>query len=120
VEAKERVGDPFPVADAAAGFQEAVSFVLTMNAVWASRVLGVDTLVLCVCATANSRLRELAEERCSAAGITLRVPRPKLCTDNGVMIAALGAHLIAGGAEPSMLTAGTDPGLPVSVSQVCA
>jgi N6-L-threonylcarbamoyladenine synthase len=62
----------------------------------------------------------LAEERCAAAGITLRVPKPRLCTDNGVMIAALGAHLIAGGAQPSALTVGTDPGLPVEIAQVPA
>jgi N6-L-threonylcarbamoyladenine synthase len=34
------------------------------------------------------------------------------------MIAALGAHLVAGGAEPSDLRAATDPGLPVSTSIV--
>jgi N6-L-threonylcarbamoyladenine synthase len=120
VEAKQRAGEPVPVADVAAGFQEAVADVLTMKAVRAAKDLGVDTLVLGGGATANSRLRELAEERCAAAGMTLRVPRPKLCTDNGVMIAALGAHLIAGGAAPSSLGAATDPGLPVSVSQVSA
>ncbi len=66
----------------------------------------------------NSRIRSLAEERCAAAGLELRVPKPRLCTDNGVMIAALGAHVIAGGAQPSPLTVATDPGLPVSVSQI--
>ncbi|MFD4432996.1 tRNA (adenosine(37)-N6)-threonylcarbamoyltransferase complex transferase subunit TsaD, partial [Nocardia sp. NPDC058497] len=64
----------------------------------------------------NSRIRSLAEERCTAAGLTLRVPKPRLCTDNGVMIAALGAHVIAAGAQPAELTVATDPGLPVSVS----
>mgnify|MGYP001019361519 CR=1 FL=1 len=118
VEARERAGEPVSVADVAAGFQEAVADVLTMKAVRAARDLGVRTLVLGGGATANSRLRELAEERCAEAGITLRVPRRRLCTDNGVMIAALGAHLIAGGAQPSPLTAGTDPGLPVSIPQV--
>ncbi|WP_068154372.1 tRNA (adenosine(37)-N6)-threonylcarbamoyltransferase complex transferase subunit TsaD [Rhodococcus phenolicus] len=118
VEALERAGQPVPVADVAAGFQEAVADVLTMKAVRAAQDVGVDTLVLGGGATANSRLRSLARERCDAAGITLRVPRPRLCTDNGVMIAALGAHLIAGGAQPSLLTAATDPGLPVSVHQV--
>ena len=120
VEAKERAGEPVPVADVAAGFQEAVADVLTMKAVRAAQDLGVDTLVLGGGATANSRLRELAQERCVAAGLTLRVPRPKLCTDNGVMIASLGAHLIAAGAQPSSLGAATDPGLSVSVSQVVA
>ncbi|EME59428.1 tRNA (adenosine(37)-N6)-threonylcarbamoyltransferase complex transferase subunit TsaD [Rhodococcus sp. GXMU-t2271] len=118
VEARERSGEPVPLEDVAAGFQEAVADVLTMKAVRAAQDMGVDTLVLGGGATANSRLRELAEERCAAAGITLRVPRPRLCTDNGVMIAALGAHLIAGGAQPSALTVGTDPGLPVEIAQV--
>ncbi|MDN6461304.1 MAG: tRNA (adenosine(37)-N6)-threonylcarbamoyltransferase complex transferase subunit TsaD, partial [Corynebacterium flavescens] len=57
---------------------------------------------------ANSRLRELAAERCAAAGIELRVPRFKLCTDNGVMIAALASQLIHEGAQPSGLGVGTD------------
>ena len=118
VEARERSGEPVPLEDVAAGFQEAVADVLTMKAVRAAQDMGVGTLVLGGGATANSRLRELAEERCAAAGITLRVPRPRLCTDNGVMIAALGAHLIAGGAQPSALTVGTDPGLPVEIAQV--
>ena len=48
---------------------------------------------------ANSRLRALAAERCDAAGIALRVPRPGLCTDNGAMVAALGAELVARGAD---------------------
>jgi len=67
---------------------------------------------------ANSRLRELAEERCAAAGLVLRVPRPRLCTDNGAMIASFAAHLIAAGASPSSLNVPSDPGLPVIKGQV--
>ena len=67
---------------------------------------------------ANSRLRELAEQRCAAAGLTLRVPRPRLCTDNGAMIASFAAHLIAAGAPPSALAAAADPGLGVATPQV--
>ena len=67
---------------------------------------------------ANSRLRELAEQRCAAAGITLRIPRPRLCTDNGAMIASFAAHLIAAGAAPSPLDVASDPGLPVIQGQV--
>ncbi|MGA9374994.1 MAG: tRNA (adenosine(37)-N6)-threonylcarbamoyltransferase complex transferase subunit TsaD, partial [Mycobacterium sp.] len=62
--------------------------------------------------------RELAEERCAAAGLTLRVPRPRLCTDNGAMIASFAAHLIAAGAPPSGLDAASNPGLPVVQGQV--
>lgn len=119
VEAARRSGvtlDRLPIPDIAASFQEAVADVLTMKAIRAARDVGVDTLVLGGGATANSRIRSLAEERCAAAGLRLRVPKPRLCTDNGVMIAALGAHVIAGGAKPSSLGVASDPGLPVSVS----
>lgn len=118
VEARQRARDTIPVADIAASFQEAVADVLTMKAVRAATDTAVDTVVLGGGATANSRIRSLIESRCAAQGLTLRIPEPRLCTDNGVMIAALGAHLIAGGAQPSALTVGTDPGLPVSTSQL--
>jgi N6-L-threonylcarbamoyladenine synthase len=118
VEARERDGATVSIPDVAASFQESVADVLTMKAVRAAKDVGVDTLVLGGGATANSRIRSMAEERCAAAGLTLRVPKPRLCTDNGVMIAALGAHIVAGGAQPSSLGVGTNPGLPVAISQV--
>jgi N6-L-threonylcarbamoyladenine synthase len=63
---------------------------------------------------ATSRLRALAQERCDAAGIQLRVPRPGLCTDNGAMVAALGAHLVARGRPASPLDLPADSSLPVT------
>jgi N6-L-threonylcarbamoyladenine synthase len=116
VEGCERRGEDVPLADVAASFQEAVADVLTLKALRACEDFGVSTLVLGGGATANSRIRSLAQERCDAAGIELRVPKPRLCTDNGVMIAALGAHVIAGGAEPSPLTVATDPAMSVQIS----
>ncbi|MBF6061779.1 tRNA (adenosine(37)-N6)-threonylcarbamoyltransferase complex transferase subunit TsaD [Nocardia terpenica] len=118
VEAAQRTGAELPIPDIAASFQESVADVLTMKAVRAAQDVGVDTLVLGGGATANSRIRSMAQDRCAAAGLTLRVPKPRLCTDNGVMIATLGAHVIAGGAKPSNLTVATDPALPVSTSQL--
>ena len=50
----------------------------------------------------------------TAAGIALRVPRPRLCTDNGAMVAALGAHLLAGGAKPSPLDLPANSSMPVT------
>jgi N6-L-threonylcarbamoyladenine synthase len=105
-------------ADIAAGFQEAVADVLTMKAVRAATGLGVSTLLIAGGVAANSRLRELAEERCAAAGLTLRIPRPRLCTDNGAMIASFAAHLVAAGAPPSPLDVASDPGLPVVKGQL--
>jgi N6-L-threonylcarbamoyladenine synthase len=46
-------------------------------------------------------VRALAQQRCDAAGIELRVPPMRLCTDNGAMIAAIGDLLVREGARPS-------------------
>ena len=108
----------FRPADVAAGFQEAVADVLTAKAVRAALEMEVSTLLIAGGVAANSRLRELAEERCAEAGLTLRIPRPRLCTDNGAMIASFAAQLIAAGASPSRLDVASDPGLPVIAGQV--
>ncbi len=115
VEARERSGEPVPVADVAASFQEAVADVLTAKAVRACRDHGVDHLVLGGGVAANSRLRALAEERCEGAGIVLRVPSPRLCTDNGAMVAALGSRLVSSGVAPSSPDVGADSSLPIEV-----
>jgi N6-L-threonylcarbamoyladenine synthase len=114
VEQRAADGQPVPVADVAASFQEAVVDVLTRKAVLACTEHGVEHLVIGGGVAANSRLRALAEERCAAAGISLRVPRPGLCTDNGAMVAALGAELVARGRRPSALDLPADSSLPVT------
>jgi N6-L-threonylcarbamoyladenine synthase len=114
VEAREAAGLTVPVADVAASFQEAVADVLTRKAVDACRASGVDQLVIGGGVAANSRLRALAQQRCDAAGIKLRVPRPGLCTDNGAMVAALGSELVARGVPPSSLDFPADSAMPVT------
>jgi N6-L-threonylcarbamoyladenine synthase len=114
VEARQRDGEQVPVPDVAASFQEAVADVLTSKAVLACREQGVDTLLIGGGVAANSRLRVMAAERCADAGITLRVPRPKLCTDNGAMVAALGAELVARGRPASSLDFPADSSMPVT------
>ena len=115
VEARERAGQPVPVADVAASFQEAVVDVLTRKAVLACREHGVDDLLIGGGVAANTRLRAMAQERCDAAGIRLRVPRPGLCTDNGAMVAALGAAMVARGRPPSALNLPADSSMPVTL-----
>jgi N6-L-threonylcarbamoyladenine synthase len=109
----EKQDGPVPVADVCASFQEAVVDVLTSKAVRACREQGVDHLLIGGGVAANSRLRALAQERCDAAGIVLRVPRPGLCTDNGAMVAALGDRLVAAGVAPSPLDLPADSSMPV-------
>jgi N6-L-threonylcarbamoyladenine synthase len=114
VEIRERDGEPVPVADVAAAFQEAVVDVLTRKAVLACVEQGVDHLLIGGGVAANSRLRAVAQVRSEAQGITLRVPRPGLCTDNGAMVAALGAELVARGVAPSALDLPADSSMPVT------
>jgi N6-L-threonylcarbamoyladenine synthase len=114
VEAREAAGEPVPVADVAASFQEAVVDVLTRKAVLACREQGVDHLLIGGGVAANSRLRTLAAGRCADAGIELRVPRPGLCTDNGAMVAALGSQMLLRGRAPSELDLPADSSMPVT------
>ena len=114
VAARQAAGEPVPVADVAASVQEAIVDVLTDRMVAACRDHGVGEVVIGGGVAANSRLRALAQARCDAAGLRLRVPRPDLCTDNGAMVAALGARLVASGAEPSPLDFPTTSALEVT------
>ncbi len=117
VEQKQDAGEPVPIADVAASFREAVADVLITKAIAACTDLGVPRLLLGGGVVANARLRELATQRAAVEGIALRVPPLDLCTDNGAMIAALGAQLIAAGHAPSSLAFGADSTLPVAVVQ---
>jgi N6-L-threonylcarbamoyladenine synthase len=114
VQAREESGDPVPVADVAASFQEAVCDVLTRKAVDAALAHGIEDILIGGGVAANSRLRALAEERASAHGIRVRVPRPGLCTDNGAMVAALGAEMVARNRTPSALDLPADSSMPVT------
>ena len=117
VEAARDRGDDVSVPDVAASFRESVADVLTAKAIAACQRLEVPRLLLGGGVVANARVRAMAQERADAAGITLRIPPLSLCTDNGAMIAALGARLIAEGHEPSTLTFGADSTLPVTTIQ---
>lgn len=117
VQARDAAGEPVPVADVAASFQEAVTDVLTRKAVAACREHGVANLQIGGGVAANSRLRAMAQERCDAAGISLRVPRPGLCTDNGAMVASLGAQMVLKGRAPSPLGLPADSSMPVTQIQ---
>ena len=117
VEARERAGEPVPVEDVAASFQEAVCDVLVRKALDAASDRGVEHLLIGGGVAANSRLRALAEERASRLGIRVRVPRPGLCTDNGAMVAALGSEMVLRGRAPSALDLPADSSLPVTVVQ---
>jgi N6-L-threonylcarbamoyladenine synthase len=114
VELRQRDGLDVPLADVAASFQEAVCDVLSAKAIDACAALGAEDLLIGGGVAANGRLRALLAERAEQAGIRLRRPKPALCTDNGAMIAALGAEMVTRGLPPSTLEFGADSTLPVS------
>ena len=93
----------FKRADVAASFQEAIVDVLLQKSLAACKATGIESLVIAGGVAANSRLRQLSEQRCSEAGIRLRIPSPNLCTDNGAMVAALGSLMSSAGRAPSAI-----------------
>jgi N6-L-threonylcarbamoyladenine synthase len=106
------------VADVAASFQECVAETVVTKAIRACHQEGVETLVIVGGVAANSRVRSLAAERCGEAGIELRVPPMRLCTDNGAMIAAIGDLLVRDGATPSVPGLGARSSVPLELAQL--
>lgn len=117
VEKAEDNGEEINISDVAASFREAVVDVLVTKALKACEEYGVPRLILGGGVTANARLREVATQKCSQAGIELRIPRFSLCTDNGAMIASLGAQLVMAGREPSGVSFGAESTMEVSKVQ---
>jgi N6-L-threonylcarbamoyladenine synthase len=90
-------------ADVAASFQEAIVDVLVQKSLAACKTTGIESLVIAGGVAANSRLRELAKQRCEKAGVNLRIPSPLLCTDNGAMVAALASLMSSAGRAASAI-----------------
>ncbi|MFJ3403566.1 tRNA (adenosine(37)-N6)-threonylcarbamoyltransferase complex transferase subunit TsaD [Promicromonospora sp. NPDC090134] len=118
VEARTDTGQEIPVHDVAASFAEAVADVLTAKTIAACHKHGVDTLVVGGGFSANSQLREMAAKRCAEAGIDLRIPPIRYCTDNGAMIAALGSAVVRAGVAPSDLDIPVDSSMPLTTITV--
>ena len=108
----DAAGTPVHLPDVAASFQEAIVDVQVRRTMRAATDLGAPTVLLAGGVAANSRLRARFETACADAGVRLVVPSPRLCTDNGAMVAASGANLLAAGAVAD-LAMEVDPSLPL-------
>lgn len=71
-----------------ASFNEAVVDTLVPRLIEASKITGIKKLVASGGVSANSRLREVLEEKCEKEGIELYLPPLELCSDNAAMIGA--------------------------------
>ncbi|MFE6969226.1 tRNA (adenosine(37)-N6)-threonylcarbamoyltransferase complex transferase subunit TsaD [Isoptericola sp. NPDC057653] len=118
IEACVDSGREVPAADVAASFAAAVADVLTAKTIAACRRHDVGTLVVGGGFSANSQLRGMAAERCAEAGIDLRIPPIRYCTDNGAMIAALGSAVVRAGAAPSTLDFPVESSMPMTTITV--
>ncbi len=78
-------GKPLPVADIAASFQAALTDVLVEKTISAAREFGAKQILLAGGVAANTRLRE---QMIARAHVPVLIPPPKLCIDNGAMIAS--------------------------------
>ncbi|WP_180372197.1 tRNA (adenosine(37)-N6)-threonylcarbamoyltransferase complex transferase subunit TsaD [Boudabousia liubingyangii] len=118
IETLQREGKELPVDDICASFSEAVNDSLTSKAIDAALEHGIKTVVIGGGFSANSRLRELLNERAEAAGIEVRMPPLRYCTDNGAQIAALGANLVAAGLPSSPLNFSPDSSMPLNQTHI--
>jgi len=104
------------LADVAASFQEALVDVPVAKTLRVAREEGLDTVVVAGGVAANSRLRARFAEECERTGMRLLVPSIPLCTDNGAMVAASGANLLAAGHRDA-LDLEADSGLALAASR---
>jgi N6-L-threonylcarbamoyladenine synthase len=85
---------PRQIDDLCASFSAAVADVLVEKTMLAVARTGSGRVVVGGGVAANSFLRRRLSERCGREGVELVLTPLSYCTDNGVMVAALGAHLL--------------------------
>ena len=90
------------VVDICASFQAAVVDVLVAKTMLACEQTGLRTVVVGGGVAANRRLRQSLQAACDQHGVRLILTPIRYCSDNGVMIAALGCHLLRAGRRDSL------------------
>ena len=78
-------------ADLAASTQAAIVDVLVKKSLAALKATGLNRLVVAGGVSANRLLRQQLDAACAARRARVHYPEPRLCTDNGAMIAAAAA-----------------------------
>jgi N6-L-threonylcarbamoyladenine synthase len=97
VQALAAAGEPLPVADLAASFEQVVAEVLVERSCRCAADQGLTTLVLVGGVAANRRLRHLLEAQAAAQGLAWRLAPLAYCTDNAAMVALAAEQRLAEG-----------------------
>jgi N6-L-threonylcarbamoyladenine synthase len=110
------IDDPM-VQDLCNGFQEAVADWLMKPIASFKDNVNANSLIVSGGVACNSRLRIKAMEVAKRLNLALAIPEPKLCTDNGAMIASAGALL-----EPlypicNSWSINADPNMPLTLEE---
>ena len=100
-------GEPFPLADVAASFEQVVADVLVERTTRCARDQGLKTIVMVGGVAANRRLRERLQERCQALQLDWRVAPLAYCTDNAAMIGVAAEQRFMAGGQSSIRLAVT-------------
>ncbi len=85
--------------DIAASFQAAAVEVLVKKTLRAAVEYKVNDIVVAGGVAANQRLREAFYQAGSDAGVNVKFPSLRLCTDNAVMIAGAGKRVLSSGTQ---------------------
>lgn len=87
INSEKQKGNEINVPDVAASFQLSVIEVIVEKAIRSAKKLGYDNIVMGGGVASNTLLREMMEEACQNANLTLYYPSPVFCTDNAAMVA---------------------------------
>ncbi len=88
--------------DVAASFQEAVVDALVSKTMAAAAFKGARRVVVAGGVACNRRLRERFAQEAERAGVEVFFPSPRLCTDNGAMVAFVATYLFRRGETASL------------------
>ncbi|MBW3094053.1 tRNA (adenosine(37)-N6)-threonylcarbamoyltransferase complex transferase subunit TsaD [Bifidobacterium sp. 64T4] len=114
VEGQQELGNEIPVDDVCASLADSVATVLSKKTMRGCRQYDSDTLIVGGGFSANSQLRAKLVEYGRSNGVDVRIPEIKLCTDNGAMVAVLGANLVEAGVAPSAPDFSIDSAMPLT------
>lgn len=108
----QKLSTPYPVADLAASFQQAVVEILAGKTMRAARAFGYDRVAVSGGVSMNRAVRDAFENECKKHDLELAVADRDFCTDNAAMIgfAGLLRHLAG---ESTPLVSDIHPNLPL-------